>query len=661
MRFLDKPGRDPAPLLIALAAAGIRLAYLVRLASSPFFRHPILDAHYYREWAGRLAGSGFHFFAEYQGNPLYPYFLAFLLRFFRAGPILIRVVQHGLGVATCLLLLRAGTILGGRRTGILAALLYAFYIPAVFYEGWLLPAALTAFLSAAFLTSLLNASRSDRLTAWIGGGAVGGLLTLARPSLIPLAGLAWILTGLRGAKVKTTRPALGVLGGLLLVLLPASLYLSRAWGDPVLVSPHGGINFYIGNNPGATGYSRIPPFARGTPKLQHEDFRREARRRTGRELTPAESSGFWFREGLSFVASRPGRFIRLTGLKIYYFFSSTSFSDNYHLLFFRQFFSFLRFSLAWRLLAVLGAVGMITGWKRRKQLSLLYLLTAGYLLSIALFFVTDRFRLPAAPLLAVFAAGAVLDLGRAIGRRKAKRTVLLVFAGALLWFGLGRLPEAPSPAASYLAAGEVYSRDGRHLEAAGFLEEARAASPELPQPGDDTAYRIDLARGEAYLGAGETEKAGEILAALKEHYRGELREPNFDIANTYAAHHHYREARRYFRSALAEDPEDYRAWNNLGLAYTREGMEEEGAEAYARALRVKPDHAPALVNLGNLLAARGEYEAALARFREALEIDPGLFELHRAAAFCLERLNRFSEAAQELRKYHRAGGGRTGP
>ncbi len=89
----------------------LRVIYLVELSSTPFFRHPVLDAQYYLNWAGRLAWGGFRFCPEFQGNPLYPYFLAFLIRFAHPSPLLIRIVQHGLGIVTRYLIFRAGRAL----------------------------------------------------------------------------------------------------------------------------------------------------------------------------------------------------------------------------------------------------------------------------------------------------------------------------------------------------------------------------------------------------------------------------------------------------------------------------------------------------------------------------------------------------------------------
>ncbi len=648
-----EPRVDLTPFLVAaviVVAAAVRAVYLLQLFPTPFFAYPVLDAQYYLTWATDLARSGFHFFPGYQGNPLYPYFLAFLIRFLHAGPLLIRIVQHGLGVLTCLLLFRAGKHLFGEKAGLLAAFLYAVYVPAVFYEGWLLSASLTAFLAAALLVSLLGAGDSGKTGNWIAAGLIGGILTLARPTLLPVGALLWLLIFFRGKKPDGKRPFLLFLAGALIVLVPSSVYLSLARGEPVLLSSHGGENFYIGNNAAATGVSRIPDFARGTPALQHDDFRREAERRAGRPLSPAGSSRFWFREGFGFIAGHPLRFLNLLIRKIVLFFSAGAFADNYDLPFFRERLPILRLPFSWHLLSAAGILGMITGWKERKRLGILYFLTAGYTASIVLFFIADRFRLPAAPFLALFAAGALSSIFGLLRRREIKRIAIVILLGLLLFIAGGLFPEGTPSYAAFYTAGEVYYRAGLYQQAIDYIERARSSLGTDTSEGKHIGYRVRYALGQAYLGAGEPEKAQAEFRKLQMDYPGELQDADFEIGNVYAEHHLYRVAREYYRAAISEKPDHYRAWNNLGMAYREEGETGKAQDAFQTALGLNPEYAPAHVNRGNLLVREGKFEAALDEFNAALRIDPALVQLHLSAAFCLQKLNRLPEAEEELRR-----------
>ena len=77
--------------------------------------------------------------------------------------------------------------------------------------------------------------------------------------------------------------ALAGLGlGFVLVVAPVTLRNTVVGGDFVLITSQAGQNFFIGNYRGAMGLYRAPPFVRAHPFFEEEDFRAEARRRTGR-------------------------------------------------------------------------------------------------------------------------------------------------------------------------------------------------------------------------------------------------------------------------------------------------------------------------------------------------------------------------------------------
>ena len=63
---------DLTPILLAGiigVAMVLRIIYLIELSSTPFFRHPILDAEYYFGWGTKLAQGGFRVLPGFQGNP----------------------------------------------------------------------------------------------------------------------------------------------------------------------------------------------------------------------------------------------------------------------------------------------------------------------------------------------------------------------------------------------------------------------------------------------------------------------------------------------------------------------------------------------------------------------------------------------------------------
>ena len=185
---------------------------------------------------------------------------------------------------------------------------------------------------------------------------------------------------------------------------------------------------------------------------------------------------------------------------------------------------------------------MIAGWRRRRNnFDLLYILTACYVASIALFFITSRFRLPTAPYLAIFGAAGVISVSGAIkGKRIKTATILIIFA-CLIFFGLGRLPKTTPIYASYLSAGEIYYRDGDYDRALSYLKKARDDLEEAETTDKLRSYRIHYGLGEAYLGLNQPGKAAIEFQRLGGESQNNLLEPEFDIGNAYGAHKYYRD------------------------------------------------------------------------------------------------------------------------
>lgn len=645
---------DLTPIVILAVGGVIRVIYLLQLSSTPFAQHPILDAEYYFTWGTKLAWGGLWVLPDFQGNPLYPYFLAFLIRIMHAEPLLIRVIQHGLGLVTCLLIYHSGKILFSRATGFLAALFYAVYIPAVFYEGWFLSASLTTFLAAALLFFLISDPDNSRRIHWFEGGIIAGLTILGRPTLMPLGILIWsFFPSGKQVSGKNKAPLL-FLAGFLVILVPAGIFFSLGSGEIMIFPAHGGENFYIGNNPNAGGGSKIPDFARGSPSLQHDDFIRTAEQRTGRALTPGENSSFWFGQALRFIAGHPLTFASRLVYKIYLFFSANNISDNYNLIFFKQLIPILRFPFTWHILSTLGILGMIAGWRKKKKIAPLYLLTFCYTISIAFFFISGRFRLPTAPYLAIFGAIGIQSIIRTIREKKTKSTVGLIIAGGVIFFGLSSGTEKTPLYASYLSAGEIYYRDGDYKGALSYLQKARDGERKAGILNNQRFYRIHYALGQTYLGLNQSTEAAEEFKLIEDKILNSPLEPEFDIGNAYAAHRFYREAKNHYLNLLDSSPDHYRAWNNLGMVYKKEGAYNQAVETFKKAIKNNPEYSAPHVNLGNIYVKQGKYEAALKEFATALELDPSLRQLHLSAAFCLQKLNRFREAEIEAKQCPRA-------
>lgn len=108
-----------------------------------------------------------------------------------------------------------------------------------------------------------------------------------------------------------------------------------------------------------------------------------------------------------------------------------------------------------------------------------------------------------------------------------------------------------------------------------------------------------------------------------------------------------RDAKLVFEKALADHPEDPRAWLDLGLALEEMGQWAEAERAYRRALDLEPGFAEAFNNLGVLLRERGALNDAATMLERAVSLDPELTAARFNLAMSYEELGRPAEAERE--------------
>jgi Flp pilus assembly protein TadD len=78
----------------------------------------------------------------------------------------------------------------------------------------------------------------------------------------------------------------------------------------------------------------------------------------------------------------------------------------------------------------------------------------------------------------------------------------------------------------------------------------------------------------------------------------------------------------YFNLALASQPDYFDAHYNLGNALAAQGNFGGAADQFAEAVKLNPDDANAQANLGTALAQLGRLTEARLHYEAALRIDP---------------------------------------
>ena len=479
-------------LLLSAAAFAIRLVYILQLRSEPLFLYPVVDALSYDRWArtilqGHLLGTG----VFYQ-DPLYPYLLAAFYGVFGASRLPLALAQAGLDALGSALLARTGARLFSPAVGLLAGAGFALYAPAVFYVGVFEKTTLMLFLVNLLLWCL---AESRPLAS---GLALGSLL-LCRGNffLFAPAAAAW---------QRSWKAAAALAGGCLLFVAPVTLRNLVVGKDLVLTTSQAGWNFYKGNCPEATG-GLVEPFGvRNVP--EHEEVEMRTLAGGGR---PSQVSRFWFRQGLSFIASRPAAWLLLTWRKLVLLSNAFELSDVYDFYYFESRSSLLKLlPLGFGLLFPLAAGGAALAVVRKRSM-LPILLAACYGASLLAFYLTGRYRIALIPPLLLYAAYGLREVwSQPRGRGLWAACVLPLLV-------LVRVPVSGTnlDRSRFVAATELI-RHGRPQEA------VCALSAMLPR--NASCPRLHYNLGMALLRSGREAESLDAFEDSLRHASGELRE-----------------------------------------------------------------------------------------------------------------------------------------
>ena len=96
--------------------------------------------------------------------------------------------------------------------------------------------------------------------------------------------------------------------------------------------------------------------------------------------------------------------------------------------------------------------------------------------------------------------------------------------------------------------------------------------------------------------------------------------------------------------------------NKRGVALVNLSRTDEARAAFETAVEIRPQFAPALVNLGNLQLEAGNVEDAIRYYERAVRSDEDYAPAHHNLGIAYKRLGRTADFVRELRRAHRLEG-----
>lgn len=484
----------------------IRAVFIFQWLDTPYGSSPLLDAHAYDLWAKDIAqGNWLRGKAFYQ-SPLYPYLCGIIYSLVGPNPIIIGLLNAVFG-ALCVALLAILTRQWfGSTAGFVTGLLAATYRPFIFYSAPLMKEPLALLLLVLFMWRSWCAFKDNKTKDYVLSGIALGLAALVRGNVLFLVPVVLFYAFRKRAYKK----ALWFLISLFLSISPATFHNYLASGDFVLINYTGGFNLYIGHSPVANGTNAYPPEVSTDPIQEELNVAWVAMNDSGRSLGPAAISAYWQERALTQILNDPIRALSLTWDKVLAFFNGAEKFDNYDIGFVEENFgTILQFPLPhfW-LITTLAAFAFVAGWSTyKRQFVFLGAFGAAYVVSVIIFYVTDRYRLPVLVFL-LPPAGLAFPLAVQLVKQKEYRLVGISFFCALLflWLGLRADPhQVDLRAFNWGSLSMIYSDMGRHQDSIQAFEKGIAFS----DVGVGAAAYVRASY--AYEGLGDDERAGALL------------------------------------------------------------------------------------------------------------------------------------------------------
>ncbi|MCM8785111.1 MAG: glycosyltransferase family 39 protein [Candidatus Omnitrophica bacterium] len=422
--------------LILVLAFFVRISYLFFLKDTVFYDPYIMDKHDQKTfilWAEQILKHPFYV----DGNvfymaPFYPYFLA-LLYFITGGNLFgIYIIQILFDVFLCYLIYLLGKMLVDEWVGVLSCFFYAFYKTFVVYSISILSDSIISFLYFAFVTCLYIALKKTNLKWWTITGILLGFSALAKPTIsifLPFLLIGLILypeKNIIPLKISTFKQKFLVFFILVfisgLTILPVTIrnwYVGKVF---IPICSNGPINWRIGNSADSIGLFYYPK---------------------GPLLSPF-SIAFW----------------RLFIKKMNLFFVSYEWPQNMNVYLMDRLIPSLKFAfIRFGFLVPTGLFGLILFFKDFKKNFLFISFTLSNVLWVVLFFITDRYRLPAVCCFSISSSYLILWCLKEIFRNKRiLRPFILILLTSIFAYMFNYAPNELLPEESKKIFGYLSSK-----------------------------------------------------------------------------------------------------------------------------------------------------------------------------------------------------------
>ncbi len=646
-------------MFVIIVGIVLRLIYLWQFNSSPLFNNVIgPDCSEYFEWAKKIVHGQFLYQEVSIHAPGYPYFLALLMKLTGQNIYAMRLIQMILGVMALLILYFSlekfiGKYKKFRYVSNLYLLFSMCYVPLFFYQAAFLSEALLLIIMPLLLSFLISseqlrhANRKQSRIYLALAAILSGLAVITHPLSLAFAGSLGVKYLFSNtikffkAKQITAKSFIKRFQQTLIfgfcslgVILPITTYNTILEKEFIPVQKNSGYNFYLGNNPDATGGCYI------WPGPDWENIHNEAEYQA--HLQKTTKNHIFVKKTFKFIKNQPLLWIKKLGQKALYTWNQYGMSAGPDLYFLR-FYTGLNDYSQWQF-SILGILGLLSicllsckKYRRERRFfidSLIIVLASWIILT---FTVTgERYRLMM--MIPLFILSAVSLNILLVKYNETKRLSLKELALLAVFAMLVILPKVPldlnmERGQTVSIWGEAYMHEKQVTLAAKNLTEAIKRLPNWT--------RNYNALGDLYAKQGN-DKAAEILfkmALKKDEFNGFA---YMNLGNLYEQKKQLGKAREYYLKALkytVDRTDKAKVYYNLGLLDIKSKKYKKAIESLAFAHEYTNYDAKVTNAYAVALIYDKQYSTALKLLLKAVKNHPQNINILNSLAFVHNKLN----------------------
>ena len=655
------PRRCPLWLWVFLAAFMVQFALLISISGTNYFLPDSDDMKFYNDWARRIAAGQWSDGKAFYGMPGFAYALAAIYSVtgyeHEFSPFLIgqlNAVFHALTATFIFLIGRRtfGTDKSGTAISIIASAVWVVLTPAQVFSAILMPTSwvICGYWGATlFMLRAAHSEHPQRKSTWLCAGLVTGLVACTVATIFMLLPLMLVciavtsgrsekrvvalLASLAGAfavssgfsaafdfsitRLAVAIAAVALVGTLVWkrrALLPiaasAALLLAGVYAatspvwlhnrfvakDTVFLSAHDGLNLYVGNHSEANGYTKIPTSMSSSQAGMLRDSELIPQAENGRSMKRSEISAYWRTKARAYMSEHTGDWLKLLAVKFSNFWNVYQYDDLSIIKLLRDE-GVVPPGLRFGFIAALGLAGLPFCWMRWKSSRWIIGAVCLHVASLMPVFITERYRLAAAPGLILLGVGGLAILWKSI-ERKAWSSVLVSVVALVCAAWFCTLSRADAGWAL-----DFYKAGIRATQASLLTKDPATANVALDraQKNLEIAYAyadqnadVVFALGNLWLEKHDVPRAEACykqafaLSIAANPKRGH--DAALSNLGVLAAHRReWADAERYFTTSLSFDPVDAKIWVFLGETLSQLGNTAASANAFSKAQSLKLD------------------------------------------------------------------------